>query len=246
MNLQLKIFVISIKRNHDRLNNFLKQFPHECEIFEGVDGKLLYPEIQNVADFPESFFLDNGLDERRAKYWNKGQLGCAMSHLSIWKYIVNHNISNALVLEDDAIYLPENESITLEAFKQLPENWDLFYLGYTRLIKFTEGSLKYWLSKIYRYIFPKIIEGLSSKTIKNNFFAANYSSHLLVSGFFFGAHSYALSLNGAQKLLKFETPLKKGFDVALMHVSYYKLLNSYALKSPIFIVDDQNPTTLIN
>lgn len=37
-------------------------------------------------------------------YLNDGQKGCAQSHIDIWRHIVEHDISYALVLEDDASF----------------------------------------------------------------------------------------------------------------------------------------------
>ena len=55
-----KIFIISIKRNSKRLELFLKENPLlNVEIYTGVDGHKLYPQIKYVHHFPQSFFKEN-------------------------------------------------------------------------------------------------------------------------------------------------------------------------------------------
>ena len=55
-----------------------------------------------------------------------GEIGCALSHLHIWK-----NMSSPLLVFEDDIILTNNFEKRLEkALSSLPEDWDIFYLGY--------------------------------------------------------------------------------------------------------------------
>ena len=67
----------------------------EIEIFEGVDGKDLFPDIEYIYYFPKPFFEENNLDYDRCAKWNKGQLGCAMSNFLVQREILRRNLKNA-------------------------------------------------------------------------------------------------------------------------------------------------------
>ena len=129
-----KIFVITIKRNNERLEMFVKGNPDlEIEIFPGIDGTELFPSIKYVCNFPVNFFIENKLLYDRCQIWNKGQLGCAMSNLKIQKEIVDRKLQKVLVLEDDAFLVTNQIAYFNKAVKELPPDWDLFYLGFNAL-----------------------------------------------------------------------------------------------------------------
>lgn len=65
-------------------------------------------------------------------FLNNGQIGCFMSHYGIWKKIMadTGQMQMALVLEDDAIInLPEMYDAIQEVINNLPDNWEVCYLG---------------------------------------------------------------------------------------------------------------------
>lgn len=93
----MKKFVINLKRRPDRLELFVKQCPYvDVEVIYAFDGK--NPELESkkerklLLNFPKSL--------------KPGEIGCAISHLRIWKRIVNENINLAMIFEDDCNFEP--------------------------------------------------------------------------------------------------------------------------------------------
>lgn len=242
-----KIFIISINRNVHRINQFLKNHPDiEVEIFHGVDGKELYPSIDHVCNFPQSFFDENHLYYDRCKNWNKGQIGCALSNFLVQKEILDRQLERVLILEDDAQLISDRLPVFNKAIKELPTDWDLFYLGYTPLSKWSENSFFSFFLKLRHLINPVIAEGLSSGALTKRFFSKPYSKLLKLPGVYLGAHAYALSYKGAKKMISLDTPMKLGADRMLMHATYHKLVKGYALKNPLFIPNPNFETSIIN
>lgn len=58
-----------------------------------------------------------------------GQIGCAESFNKIFKYIIDSDLQNCLILEDDAC-ITEGICELEKIYIQLPEDWQLFYIGY--------------------------------------------------------------------------------------------------------------------
>ena len=59
-----------------------------------------------------------------------GRLGCIKSHLEIIKYAQKNNLKNVLIFEDDVVFLDKDvNGIMGNVISQLPENWEMLYLG---------------------------------------------------------------------------------------------------------------------
>jgi len=91
----MRIFVINLPHRADKRAEILAQgekYRLPLEIFEAVNGSAFTDDkLKNlVHDYP-------------ACAMTKGVIGCALSHLGIYKKIIDENIPIALILEDDAI-----------------------------------------------------------------------------------------------------------------------------------------------
>lgn len=104
----MKIFVINLARSTERrkcIEQQLSLLNLEYEIVEAVDGsQLSYTDIMKETR-PLNYAL------------SCGEVGCALSHINIYKKIVSEGIPMALVLEDDALI----DHITVEAMSEIEE-----------------------------------------------------------------------------------------------------------------------------
>jgi GR25 family glycosyltransferase involved in LPS biosynthesis len=112
------IFVISIDRYNrkDYVNNQLKDVTFEY--FDGVDGSLFTEEFYNN-------YWNNRLPNSHGL--GRGNLGCSLSHLNLYKKIYNEKLNNVLILEDD-ILITDNINRLDEYFKNI-NNYNLIYFG---------------------------------------------------------------------------------------------------------------------
>jgi GR25 family glycosyltransferase involved in LPS biosynthesis len=169
-----------------------------------------------------------------------------MSHLLLQKNIVEHKLNKVLILEDDALIINDRISYFQKAILELPENWDLFYLGYNPISRWSENKFTRTLLKVKHLIMPTNTEGLSSRCFNKQFFSKSYSKNLNIPGVYGGAHAYGLSYEGAIKIVNLDTPLKHGFDTTLMYANYHKLIRSFSLKKQLVIPNLNFVSTLIN
>ena len=58
-----------------------------------------------------------------------GKLGCLLSHLSILKYIIDHDIKIATIFEDDVYFHPQWETLSSEYYKDTPSDYDIIFIG---------------------------------------------------------------------------------------------------------------------
>jgi len=112
----VRTFVISLPHDKDRRENLEKQLQKlhiPFSIVEAVNGmSLSQEELETLYDRKKALRLFN-------RELSKGEIGCALSHMSIYKKIVTENIPYALILEDDAKILDDDLSVTLEKLQKI-------------------------------------------------------------------------------------------------------------------------------
>lgn len=115
--------VINLNRSIDRLNRVRDMFKENgienWVRIEAIDGRKVDKED---VDKNTTFFC--------SKFCGKGMVGCAMSHLKAWKYIVDNNLENVVILEDDAIFIKDFKDKFNLLLQHTPNDYDVLYLGY--------------------------------------------------------------------------------------------------------------------
>ena len=129
-----KIFYINLDRRPDRNAN-VKKIIRELNIdairVPAVDGSTL-----DLNTLPPDIITENGIQDAKNKNQKvyvpltPGGIGCALSHRSVWKKIVDENISSALILEDDIRIDPMFHQKLINFAKYWPTNYDVLFLGY--------------------------------------------------------------------------------------------------------------------
>ncbi|MCH9739329.1 MAG: glycosyltransferase family 25 protein [Epsilonproteobacteria bacterium] len=156
----VKIFVINLKKDVQKRKNMekvLQGLNLEFEFIDAVYGKdLSNAEINSVYD-------ENLAIEYNGRPMSKAEIGCMLSHLSIYKKVLEDNIQNTLILEDDV----QIDGKILDVFnniKSFPKDWECVLLSY---YKETYYKKKYCINyssrnkisdnlKVGRFISPMI------------------------------------------------------------------------------------------
>jgi glycosyl transferase family 25 len=198
-----KILVVSVPRftdRHQRVQERLKGLAFD--FFWGADKlQLNLEKAKNDGTYDDVKTMEL---ERLGKPLNSGELACALSHRNLYAAMIENGWKKILILEDDVYPLSENMPMLLKALQELPEEWDLVYLGYLKHEKIT-FNLK------IKQFFYKILSGLKlmkwNYTMVGNLLPKPYSAHLKKAGFHDCTHAYAITLEGAKKLLEAQTPV---------------------------------------
>lgn len=151
-----KVYCINLEERKDRWDLCLEKFKEYG--------------ITNFKRF-EGIKVNGNLSPKKL-----GQIGCSSSFYNIIKEASENNYSNILILEDDFNFIVsknEVEQALEKAFKEMPEDWDMFYLG----------------ANVMNEIFQNPIERYSENLFKLN------SAYAL--------HSVCFSKNSFLKILNF-------------------------------------------
>lgn len=114
-----KIFCISLKDQLYRIESCKKEFEKsklDFQFFYGIDGSKTNLKV----------ITDNTLNYTQM---NSGRIGCFLSHYMLWNHILYSDYEEALILEDDFEFVVSFEEV-LNYKKDLPNEWDLFFIGY--------------------------------------------------------------------------------------------------------------------
>ena len=129
-----KIYVINLEEATDRkkyVSNLLSSENISFEFFEAFNGRKKFPTDQLRLDFIKENFVPAIAMPNSIWKPSVGQIGCWMSHVNIWKHIVENNIETCLILEDDITFGVHNPNETLNNYlKDLPVDWNIFMLGF--------------------------------------------------------------------------------------------------------------------
>jgi glycosyl transferase family 25 len=122
----MKTFAISLQKNKIRREYIIKHLNKlnlDYEIFNAIDGRNLTKE--DIAKYCSTKIVK----QYPSKDYNEGVIGCALSHYSIYKQILERKLKCAFVVEDD-IVLPVNIKDILDELEQNIRKNEIILLYY--------------------------------------------------------------------------------------------------------------------
>ncbi|XP_072421890.1 procollagen galactosyltransferase 2 isoform X2 [Chiloscyllium punctatum] len=192
-----EVFLINLKRRPERRKRMLQALYEQeidCKVVDAVDGSALNSSTIKSMGIN---LLPGYYDPFSGRTLTKGEVGCFLSHYSIWKEVVDRNLSKAVVFEDDVrfeAYFKRKLVRLLREIENVGLNWDLIYLGRKK-------------------VNPKQEE--ASANVQN----------LVVAEYSYWTLAYAISQQGAKKLIDSD-PLKKILPVdEFLPIMYDKHIN---------------------
>ena len=105
------VLVTNLDKRTDRMESLiieLDKFNIEASKTKTFNGHELFPELSRLM---------------------AGWKGTTLTHLNALKYAKQNNLKNILILEDDVRFSDKYMYLFDEIVKQLPDDWDMFYVG---------------------------------------------------------------------------------------------------------------------
>lgn len=184
--MQIPVYIINLRRStvrREHIRELMNDLGVVYEIIEGIDGDELSDDyIRNNSD------IALWKDGSRTRFMRRGEIGCLLSHLKIYKKILEEGTGVACILEDDIVTGEGFTEFLRPESLNLPE-WELLYLGHH-----TEHSGK---------------EAWSSGKKRINFY--NYKTGIPVElpG---GSYGYLIKREAVSKILQHAFPLRMSVD----------------------------------
>lgn len=229
-----KILVITIPRateRQEKVRRRLQGLPFE--FFYGIDKLDLDP-----ATILSDKIYDDDVAKKFDRYGRSmvlGQVACALSHRKVYEYILEKKYQRVLIFEDDLVPLDYPAHDLSAALAELPADWEMIYLGYSKYEKVTTG-LK--LKKLF-------YQGLSytpflkwTPLMVSNLLPKPYSPHLRKAGFHDLLHAYAVTAEACSKLIETQTPVVFVADPLVSHLIMNGRLRAFTT-IPQFFTQEQ-------
>jgi glycosyl transferase family 25 len=165
----MKTFVINLERDKKRrihMEELLHRINVQYEFFPGIYGRGL-SDSERTRDYDEKKVM-----RTQCRALVPAEIGCALSHIAVYRRMIEHHIPAVLVLEDDVI-ATDNLKLVLSAL----ENHPSMKMPSVVLLSPAEGDMKKA---------DTLVEGYTIAPFRSGFFN----------------HSYVVTLAGAFALLK--------------------------------------------
>jgi len=205
MNKQIPITVINLKKDAERRDSITQQLNSlnlEFSFFKGVYGKELSSEELSAAYNPKNSI------ERGIKTLSKGEIGATLSHFGIYQKMLDDDIEKMIVFEDDTI-INEDFVQALDVVEYLPENWEIFLLGYSSGRKM---PCNFNIDQ------------------KNNTTTYKIGVSPIIRG---GAFCYVINKRGAKRMLSYKESLYKVIDI---YTGDSDMINVYTISPRVAVL----------
>jgi GR25 family glycosyltransferase involved in LPS biosynthesis len=233
-----EIHLINLDRSIDRLATFKDRNAHLKNIlrFPAVNGALV-----NRDELVKSGIITDDLS------YEPGALGCALSHIELWKKAASEN-RIVTIFEDDVICSLHFETESATFASALGEEWDFILWGYVFDplymwvdLGFSKAKLEFYDRRVHRDY--------------QKFQCENFSRSSMKLAHSFGTQAYSVSPKGARALLENCLPLRDryiafpgagvvtkdvGIDVAMCGA--YDTLQAFVCIPPLVIQDNTQPS----
>lgn len=189
---EFKVYIVNLKKDKNRRENIIKELVKQninnYEIIDAVDGNKLNKNELNLVTFR---------DKNQFNPWNSklspSQIGCALSHIKIYKKFIETKFNIALILEDDAIFL---------------NNFS--------------NNLKYFLINNFKYKKQiLLLSELKEFYIKPLDSKHDYEIVDVTNAFF--THAYMINKEAARSIILFNYPVKTIADNFVLFKIYCKI-----------------------
>jgi glycosyl transferase family 25 len=172
------IWVANLQRSHERrrfMQRQLQAMGLDCHFINAIDG-------ENLTENDLQKYSQAQALKAKGRELSTGEIGCALTHASMYRQMIDNNIEEVLILEDD-VCLTQDLLQVLRLRRDFPDDWDV--------INFTNNSAE--TIPLGKPIFAGYrickFEGMANR-----------------------ASAYLINLNGAKKVIDHLYPIRLPAD----------------------------------
>ena len=214
------IYIVNLKKDTQRKEIMQKQldkYDFSYEFVEAVDGSKL--DVEQLKKEDKIRLYGDQL--------KRGEYGCYLSHLNIYKMFLSSTYKYCIVLEDDAKLVDDFDKhikLLLSEMNSIPNNdIDIIYL-------IEDKHCSRWFHDDCNKTFETKIKLTNVKKI----------SHIG-----YHTHGYLITKSGAEKLIKYGTVMTIPIDVYIHNLNYNNVLNGYKTTIP-FVIENTDVSNISN
>ena len=213
----IKPYMINLPQFPQKYQQSLRNLAHLDVVPQRIDavyGKDLDDEYIKSITYPSVQYTMNRGRSLDSDIASHGAIGCSLSHIKLWKQMIEKKEEMYLITEDDvdvtATVTTETINSFLEEVCQHDPNWDVILLGWMKPLPGLKDGDVHVTSNIYR-----------------------------INDVTFGTHAYLISRKGAERLLKYAFPIIDQVDSYISYMACRGDIAAYRPSRPF--IDQYNP-----
>jgi GR25 family glycosyltransferase involved in LPS biosynthesis len=133
-------FCITLERRNDRWKRFQDQSgidSLDLKRFLGVDGKTIDLKTDQRVTTLTKRNIHTKSRRSHEELDSIGGVGCALSHIAVWQWLVDSNHDMVLVFEDDIEFIKNFENDMTKRLQYIPTDYDLLFLDVADCFDYT-------------------------------------------------------------------------------------------------------------
>jgi glycosyl transferase, family 25 len=223
-------YVLTTARNGDRQARLRQELDGwDLELVPGIDRRDVGKAAliaDGVYDEARAVAID-----RRGKAMTAGAICCALGHRMIQEAFLHSAHQRVMIFEDDVRVMPDRDAVLPAMVQAMPADAELIYWGWTGLAR------RPWFGPAKQALYHlQHAAGFLryDHTMIRNLYPRPVNRHFAAAGRQFCAHAYTLSRSGAEKLVRWQTPIVMHADNVMMYNILKGELRAYIALPPLF------------
>jgi len=215
----IKVVIITLnerEKTYNMLKHSLEKLNIPYNKFDGINTRSLDTRILNLIPNIDNFITNNDKKQFGTDYFTKykddlinsrtklGSLGCSLSHMHIYNEMISKNIAYTIILEEDAVIQDNFIKELQKVLQNIPENWDILFLGFSCEYSHDERCHK---NDNYR----------------------KYNGNIFDISYIYGTYGYLINKKAAEKIMKNIFPLWWHYDTMLSYLMQTKKIKAYGI-----------------
>lgn len=141
---EIQIFIINLKKDSKKKEHMQKHC--EKNYLNPIFIEAIYGNDLNKNTISQVYSKDLAL-KYTGRELTKGEIGTALSHLGIYRQMIDQKIQTALILEDDVDFEINNQDL-IGIIEKLPRDWECVMLGHhTKRSRDIDTLASFWNKK---------------------------------------------------------------------------------------------------
>jgi glycosyl transferase family 25 len=144
----MKKYIINLKKDKDRYNKSILRLNNsgikDVKRFDAINGNELIMSLEPIGykhpfvnvSLTAQYDIYNGRKQHK-ELSSKGAIGCYLSHLMLWKKLVESDNERMLIFEDDIVPLDINLDVKINNLINEKDDFDILLLGHRIIDKDT-------------------------------------------------------------------------------------------------------------
>jgi glycosyl transferase family 25 len=136
----IKVVILTLKKYSHRMNkvygiiNKLSQIGLQCNLFYGVNGEDIKvtstdnPIVYTLEYNSEVKYYDTSIKVNK-QIMTQGELGCAWSHIDIYKSLLNEESTNKYLIFEDDVEIVESLEYLYKCLSNIPDDTDMCHVA---------------------------------------------------------------------------------------------------------------------